>query len=83
MGPGVTLEPERHLGGQMCSNTCVLSAKVAWVTIWCNVWSLDMDFDGKFTVTYDTHGSPDAGTDAIKSSGLSLLASSTYEDLAM
>ena len=39
-----------------------------------------MDVDGKFTVTYDTRRSDDVRTSAIKGSGLSLLASSTYED---
>ena len=51
MRPGGILEPERHLGGQMCSNTVVLSAKVARPTISRTRHELDLHVDGKFTAT--------------------------------
>ena len=54
---------EAARGGWMCSEHCVLSVKVPKSLVSRSVWSLDMDFDGKFTVTYDTHRSGDTRTD--------------------
>ena len=45
----------------LCLSTCLQKSLV-----WRSVWKPDMDFDGKLTVTYDTHRSGDARTDSIK-----------------
>ena len=51
MGPGFILEPEKRLGGKMLQNHGVLQCLRSRPTISCSVWSLDIEFDGKFTAT--------------------------------
>ena len=48
--------PWEASGSQMCSNTCVLSAKVARPGIWCTRHELDLHVDRKFTATLSERG---------------------------